>query len=396
MYPDLWGALDAFIIKISSSTSPPATFSGFEFSSILSPQSVNVPFQVTITAKDGKGNVKTDFNGSISLTSNIGSVSPSSVTLTKGTAPFNTKVLNSGFGVYLNAHTGGMYGNSNIFIVSSGMGTDIGNFYGKVKDNRNQNLPGAKVYLDNNNDGIPEYTATTNTNGEYNFTNKPSGIYTIWASYSGTESSKDPIYVPPYNNWNTRELTINLFSSGKTPVLLVPGIMGTSDNESDNIIPKLPEEYAPDAKKLVLHDPRSIDFNPRPGWRTLIKELQNKGYEKNQTIVAGGYDWRMPVEEVVDRYLIPAIDYAKQKTGSSKVNIVAHRTGELVARTYIQSKKYKDRNDIYKLAMVATPNMGSVNPYYIWAGGDPKWADDLNETGKIEPFVNFYWRVVKK
>ena len=67
--------------------------------------------------------------------------------------------------------------------------------------------------------------------------------------------------------------------------------------------------------------------------------------------------------------------------------------GGLVVRAYIQSGSYDD--DIDKFAMVGTPNHGAANAYFIWEGGDPKLADDLNDLylpaiQYLKRFIDFY------
>ncbi|RJQ17531.1 MAG: DUF1566 domain-containing protein [Nitrospiraceae bacterium] len=364
----------------------------FDFSFISSPKSVGAPFSVTITAKDVYGYTE-NYNGYVSLYSNAGSVNPITAWLNNGTWTGNVTLYEGGTFIFLGANAGGKYGTSNTFDVTGGV-SNTGNLGGTVRDNRRAPLSGASVYLDNNKDGISDYSQTTDSNGYYRFTNIPAGYYDIWADYESSSNKNDGNYVfVVADRLVTENLVITKFYSGKTPVILVPGIAGTKykHTSSDQIIPELPGEYPAKASQLVLHDPRIPPFSPHPGWQTLITELENKCYEREETIIGGGYDWRMPVKDVVDQYLIPAINKAKDITGSPKVNIVAHSTGGLVVRSYIQSDEYLSRNDIDKFAMVATPNLGAVNAYYIWEGGDPKWADDLN--GGI---INFYWQLTKK
>ena len=101
----------------------------------------------------------------------------------------------------------------------------------------------------------------------------------------------------------------------------------------------------------------------------------------------------MPVSEAATHYLKAAIDDIKKESGSPQVDVVAHSTGGLLTRSYIQSVDYDD--DIRKFAMVGTPNEGAVNMYYIWAGGNPKWTDDENDKWYISG-LNFYWKTIEK
>ena len=53
-----------------------STLDHFEFSPISSPQTVNTPFTITITAKDQYGNTYTGFNSPVTLSVNKGSITP--------------------------------------------------------------------------------------------------------------------------------------------------------------------------------------------------------------------------------------------------------------------------------------------------------------------------------
>lgn len=370
-------------------------------------KAVGQQFPIIITALNPDGTIKTGWSGWVTLsTNNSGSIYPTKIYITNGQSVGNVSINEAGTGIYINASAaGGLYGNSNSFAVN-GLGSNLGCLSGTVYDSRKNKLSGATVYLDSNNDGTPEYNATTNSNGEYSFIfTIPAGSYNLWAEFelNGTvhKSRHIPLYVPV--RCVTQDLrdddSVPMTVTGKTPVILVPGIMGTSRKGLDDVIPILPEESPAPASKLVLHDPGGI-----AGWTSLIEKLEAKNYERGQTIIGGGYDWRLSVKDVVKEYLIPAIDYAKKLAKEDgnpapQVNIVAHSTGGLVVRSYIQSDAYKDRNDIKKFVMVATPNLGAVNAYYLWEGGDPKLADNLNDSlweSPWDPFVNFYWKTTKK
>ena len=144
-----------------------------------------------------------------------------------------------------------------------------------------------------------------------------------------------------------------------------------------------------------MNDPH-IPFYDAVGWTTLKGELKS-----NFEVFESPYDWRLPVSHVDSKgkgpawqhYLKPVIEKAKRETGHSKVDIVAHSTGGLLARAYIQGDSYE--NDIGRLAMVATPNEGAANAYFLWYGGDTETADD---DGSIwtTPFDGFYENTSEK
>ena len=68
----------------------------FSFLPIDSPQSVDIPFSVTITAIDEIGGTATGFNGEVSLSSNIGCVSPCNVCLENGQKTLSVTLCDQG------------------------------------------------------------------------------------------------------------------------------------------------------------------------------------------------------------------------------------------------------------------------------------------------------------
>ena len=86
----------------------------FVFANIDSPQYAGMGFSITITAYDANNNVKTDWTGSVSLTSsNGGSVLPSSLNIASGgTVTGAVSVSKTGTGVTLGASAGGKSGTS--------------------------------------------------------------------------------------------------------------------------------------------------------------------------------------------------------------------------------------------------------------------------------------------
>ena len=155
----------------------------------------------------------------------------------------------------------------------------------------------------------------------------------------------------------------------KVPVILIPGIMGSTLPAVARVYPRLPFQTPTwDNSNLKLLDP----FN-KVGWTNLINLLKANGYVEGKTLFTVPYDWSLSTLQARDQFLIPWIEKAKQVSGSDKVDIIAHSMGGLIAREYIQSADYK--NDVRKFAMVGVPNKGASAPYYIWEAGDPISAD---------------------
>ncbi|MBI5675180.1 MAG: DUF4214 domain-containing protein [Nitrospirae bacterium] len=362
------------------------SFDYFDFSYISSPKSVGTPFIVTITAED------VNYNGPVSLYSNAGSVTPITAWFNNGTWTGDVTLYEGGTGIYLGATATGRYGTSNTFDVTGG-GLSTGNLHGTVKDTDKQMIDGALVnlYRISPKDGGEPVSSTTAANGYYYFNNKSCGEYYVRAEHNGKYSQVHEVIVA-CGRTEAENLMISYCNpDGRLPILLVPGIAGSDSKYHFSIYPRLPED-APkwNSGKLVLHDPKGIPPNPlgATGWFYLKYVLRvDYGYEENCTMFDVPYDWRMDLNDAWVKYLKPWIDDAKAKAGTTEVNIVAHSMGGLLTRTYIQSDQYDD--DINRFAMVGTPNHGAATAYYMWEGGDPKLADDLNEPWYLE-FLNFY------
>lgn len=117
-------------------------------------------------------------------------------------------------------------------------------------------------------------------------------------------------------------------------------------------------------------------------YQNLIKTFEAIGYEQGKDLFVGCYDWRktngLNPDDAMnsgEEYLRDWISKAKEKTGASKVDIIAHSMGGLVARSYIQGDNYG--NDVDQFIMLGTPNYGAVDTYYAWEGGEipQSWAD---------------------
>ena len=347
-------------------------------------QTVEQPFGIKITAKNPDGSVKMEFNGSVSLGASSGQVYPQAIYVSNGEGTEDdVKLYSAGTGMYLTAQGHGMYGKSNSFDVT-GEGAMTGNLAGVVHDGAENRLTGAAVRLGRTKDEWDHQVYTTN--GNYEFKDISCGSYYVWAEYDGARSPYHPVNVPCSNQTAAENITVvKCNPQDKTPVLLVPGILGSTSTYKDGggypVLPKDPPAW--DSGRLILLNPAGMV------WTDLVVDHFNSanGYHFGWTLFAVPYDWRMDLDEAWKQYLKKWIDEAKLKSGSPKVNIVAHSMGGLLTRAYIQSEDYA--NDIDRFAMVGTPNYGAANAYYLWEGGDPVLADRLNEPWYME-WLNFY------
>ena len=370
LYPNLWGPTDSFVTKISDHTTTYLTFN-----TIPSLVTVNVPFDVTLIAWTAEGSPDAGFTGQATIT--CCDVYLATVSLTNGQGQGQVTVTQGGTNLVLQAQGGGRTGTSTPFSTSS---VPIGNLGVKVVDSNHDPVPGATIYLSQEKGGPAVYQQTADGSGYYFFTGVPARTYYLWASSNSVSSSPRSIFVP--GDW-TRYRVVDLpFSGGdRTPVVLVAGIMGSTDKDlAGGPIPRLKKSPGTWGS-LQLHDPLrgdtylGYDLNWSPGWRDLKDELTARGVRT----VDCPWDWRMPVEEAVEVFLKPAIEEAQGGDHTKKVNIIAHSMGGLLVRHYIQT--YNNPTDpnyplpIDSFSMVGTPNEGSTNAYYIWEGGDPLGLD---------------------
>jgi len=214
-----------------------------------------------------------------------------------------------------------------------------------------------------------------------------------WAIFSLCSTS----YAAPDAGGQTRpgqRMAIDLHNdAAPNPLILVPGIMGSTDSElSGGLYPRLKKEFGT-LDTLILHDPLKsnygfLDFSP--GWQDLKDLLTGSGIR----VVDCPWDWRRPMEVCVREYLMPAIARAQNGNPGQKVNIVAHSMGGLLVRAYIQSDLY--RGEIDNFTMVGTPNAGSTDAYFIWEGGDPHRVDAITDRDTpLEDGVDFNWHTTR-
>ena len=349
----------------------------FVFSTISSPQQVGVPFNVTITAADST------FDGQVSLTSSLGAVSPTSVNIVDGQASVSVRLYNPG-NTRLKWNWYGKYGYSKYFDVT---GACIGKIFGRVVDANDDVVYQADVNLCYS-DGqpvAPHMTQKTDAEGKFVISSVACGNYSIKVEKSGSVTTVSDIAVagtlPLQLDNPPIKLQLNCGTEG-TPVILVPGIMGSTVFTID--FPLLSKE--PPSKNLKIWD-----ISWLAGWKQLRDELKGANFR----YLDCPWDWRLRCEDAYKEYLTDKIDEALKdpKSTTGKVHIVAHSTGRLMVRAYIQGENY--RNDIDKVAFVGTPHEGSCNAYYIWEGGNPKAVDDITDSGFIQ-FSNPYSNTLER
>lgn len=102
----------------------------------------------------------------------------------------------------------------------------------------------------------------------------------------------------------------------------------------------------------------------------LIDSLTRNGYEDGVNLFTFPYEWRNN-NETSALYLQSKIEGVLQETDVSKVDVVAHSMGGLVARAYVEEISGTHYDDtIDQLITIGTPHNGSPEAYLKWEAGE--------------------------
>lgn len=168
----------------------------------------------------------------------------------------------------------------------------------------------------------------------------------------------------------------------RDPLVIIPGIAGTYAAQLFNDISWLMHRgVAPSASQI---DPLAKTY------ADLVKTFESVGYIKDSTLFIVNYDWRLPLgpddgtfdgsisgisaSSISDATYEFGIDYLGdvlrrvmiKHPKARKVNVIAHSTGGLLARAYIQSPAYNEVFEgtqrlprIGQFMMLGVPNRGA-------------------------------------
>ena len=167
----------------------------------------------------------------------------------------------------------------------------------------------------------------------------------------------------------------------RTPVIIVPGIMSSYLVRTDLLLDNerwpnlLLMSLSPDdlyLNDLVLTlDGNSIEaISPTSllkniGGFDFFSSLLNQ-FSEDQVVELFPYDWRLDIE-TSSMGLKEKIEKVKLKTGSNKINLVAHSMGGLVVKEYL---KLFGNDSIEKFIDIATPHTGSPKSFKALHYGD--------------------------
>jgi len=92
---------------------------GFQFDTITSPQSVDSPFSISITALDSEGNTAGSYQGTADLSTTAGTIAPSTADFSNGTVTLDVEVSSEVIGATITATDAAITGTSGTFDVET-------------------------------------------------------------------------------------------------------------------------------------------------------------------------------------------------------------------------------------------------------------------------------------
>ena len=255
---------------------------------------------------------------------------------------------------------------------------------GQITDSNNNPL--ADVTISTNSG----QTTTTNTNGSYTITGLITGTHTLTPSKAGYTFSplSRTIAVPPSSSG--QNFIGTPLPTGQTPIILLPGIMGSYLTNTPNwycirpfgqIWPGL--QYLPipsnntslynaSIQTLFLYKngispDNSCDNISATGvietflgvdyYGDFQTALTDAGYQ----VYPFDYDWRLDIEQIAQT-LDARVNAILNETGATKVILIGHSLGGLVSRQYTLENSRADK--VAQVITVGTPYWGAPETAY--------------------------------
>ena len=181
----------------------------------------------------------------------------------------------------------------------------------------------------------------------------------------------------------------------RTPVLIVPGLLGTQMQSGNELLWSDLERMFTDIGDEFM-DPLSFDSNlgaidagvsssgviktqELPAYtfdyaNGLLEELKNQGHIEDESLFTFPYDWRYGVTgKYADNKTNPdllgeKIQQILTQTGADKVDLVAHSLGGLVTKKYVAD--HPAGHNIGRAVFVGVPNTGALKSVKALLEGD--------------------------
>lgn len=134
------------------------------------------------------------------------------------------------------------------------------------------------------------------------------------------------------------------------------------------LLPGLGASWNHEAMVLGIEKPQ-CEWYMTPGikvYEGIIQTLQNANYELNKNLFVFNYDWTKPINLIV-RDLKDYIEKVVDPPQDTKIDLIGHSLGGLVARTYVQNNP---DNSVDRLISLGSPHYGVPLVYYVWEGGN--------------------------
>lgn len=257
-----------------------------------------------------------------------------------------------------------------------------GNYIGLFPDG-NTNITATNNSIHDNTYGAYEYRSLF-----YDFPNNwwgdATGPYKVDENESGLGNEvSGPILFTPW-------LTRNPLLPRRTPVLIVPGVLGTEIEKpsadgpiklwfdflhnitdiGDQFMDALMynDDLTPVDDSLYLLGVirnKGVVFDYTNG---LIEELTSQGYIENEDIFTLPYDWRFGVNNTNVDALASKINEIRTLSGLDSVDIIAHSTGGLLVKKYVIDRPLT--HHIRKAVFVGVPNTGAPKALKALLAGD--------------------------
>ena len=221
------------------------------------------------------------------------------------------------------------------------------------------------------------------------------GIWTDWfSSIAPWDMGLDTVELQTTNSIMWDAIQEAPISSDKTPVLIVPGLIGTElkdggellwadvgrmfsdigDNFLDGLflnsnLQSVNNISISNVLSAKVVGPFKSDYTDG-----LITEFKSQGYIENETLFTFPYDWRYGASGKYSNnktnadLLAEKIQAILQQTGAQKVDIIAHSMGGLIVKQYVVS--HIADNHINKAVFVGVPNTGAPKSVKTLLEGD--------------------------
>lgn len=147
------------------------------------------------------------------------------------------------------------------------------------------------------------------------------------------------------------------------PMLFIPGILGSMP--TINSVASYTQEVVPGWWNGSYQTPLTLDPILHT-YDAFMDGAQRVGYSRGQTLFSFPYNWMQDNAQTANQLAQKLADI-RRVCGCSKIDIVAHSMGGLVARSYIQGDSYA--GDVGSFIELATPNNGSAEAYAAWEAG---------------------------